>query len=265
MKPDRYSRQTFLGSNAQLAFDTCVVAVVGLGGGGSHVVQQLAHIGIRHIELFDPDVTEFSNLNRLIGASLADAESGTPKVEIARRLVQRIEPTAKTTTHQCRWQEASTEIKNCDVIVSCVDSFIARQDLEITARRYMIPLVDIGMDVFVSGDRSHVAGQVILSLPGGPCMKCLGFLTDESLRREADLYGGAGGRPQVVWANGVLASLAVGIIVDLLTGWNGLSDRGEYLHFDGNRHLVSRSPRLEYAPTQCEHFPGDSVGEPVFL
>src|SRR5438477_6241006 len=146
MKPDRYSRQTFLGSNAQLTFDTCVVAVVGLGGRGSHVVQQLAHLSIRHIELFDPDKTEFSNLNRLIGASLADAESGTPKVEISHRLVRSIDPTAKTTAHKCRWQEASTEIKNCDVIVSCVDSFIARQDLEATARRYMIPMVDIGMD-----------------------------------------------------------------------------------------------------------------------
>ena len=95
-------------------------------------------------------------------------------------------------------------------------------------------------------------------------MKCLGFLSNDNLRKEADLYGTAGGRPQVVWANGVLASIAVGLVVDLLTGWSALSTRGEYLHFDGNRHVVSRSPRLEYAPTICPHFPDESVGEPVF-
>src|SRR5205814_9026266 len=48
-------------------------------------------------------------------------------------------------------------------------------------------------------------------------MKCLGFLTEENLRQEANQYGAAGGRPQVVWANGILASLAVGILVDMAT------------------------------------------------
>ena len=95
-------------------------------------------------------------------------------------------------------------------------------------------------------------------------MKCLGFLTEDNLQKEAEQYGAAGGRPQVVWANGVLASIAVGLLVDLLTGWNGLSSAGEYLHFDGNTHLVSRSPRLAFAPKSCSHFPSTEVGDPVF-
>ena len=264
MTNERYSRQTFLGADAQRAFDTSVIAVVGLGGGGSHVVQQLAHLGVRHLHLFDADKAELSNLNRLVGASLSDVNTATPKVEISRRMIERIDPAAEVTVHESIWQSAASDLRGCDIIVSCVDSFVARQDLEATARRYMIPIVDIGMDVFLSGHHPHIAGQVILSTPGGPCMKCLGFLSNDNLRREADLYGTAGGRPQVVWANGVLASLAVGIVVDLLTGWSGTSARGEYLHFDGNRHLVSRSPRLEYAPTVCPHFPDESVGEPVF-
>jgi hypothetical protein len=49
----------------------------------------------------------------------------------------------------------------------------------------------------------------------------MGFLTDELLTQEAARYGDAGGRPQVIWSNGVLCSAAVGIIVDLLTGWSG--------------------------------------------
>jgi hypothetical protein len=88
-------------------------------------------------------------------------------------------------------------------------------------------------------------------------------LTDENLRQEAELYGAAGSRPQVVWTNGVLASLAVGLVVELLTGWQRRSFQAEYLHFDANQHVITRSPRLEYAPKHCSHFAPDFVGEPV--
>ena len=93
-------------------------------------------------------------------------------------------------------------------------------------------------------------------------MKCLGFLNDERLRQEAQHYGAAGDRPQVIWSNGVLASVAVGIVVDVLTGWRSVPRRGEYLHYDGNSHELSRSPRLEYAPPTCIHFPLEEIGEP---
>lgn len=261
---DRYSRQSFLGRESGRTFRDCTVAIVGLGGGGSHIVQQLSHLGIQQFHLFDSDIAEMSNLNRLIGASFTDAANGKLKVQIAQQLGTAINPEATIDTNACKWQLAAQEVRDADVIFGCVDSYAARQDLEATARRYMIPMIDIGMDVFIVDDRPHIAGQVILSLPNGPCMKCLGFLTEENLRREADQYGAAGGRPQVVWANGVLASLAVGVFVDLVTGWSGLAARGEYFHFDGNKNLVWRSPRLEYAPDYCPHFPAESVGDPVF-
>jgi hypothetical protein len=62
-------------------------------------------------------------------------------------------------------------------------------------------------------------GSTILSSPGEFCMRCMGFLSDEKLAQEAARYGNVGGRPQVVWPNGVLASTAVGLAVDLVTNW----------------------------------------------
>ena len=261
---DRHARQSFLGAEAPHTFANCVVAVVGLGGGGSHIAQQLAHIGFLNIRLYDDDTAELSNLNRLIGASHDDVKNRTKKVEIARRLVLAVNPEMRVETFPCYWQLAAQSIHEADVIVSCVDSYAARQDIEVTARRFLIPLLDIGMDVHLIESRPHLSGQVILSLPGSPCMKCLGFLTEDNLQREAEQYGAAGARPQVVWANGVLASIAVGLLVDFLTGWSGIPSAGEYLHFDGNTHLISRSPRLEFAPKTCSHFPPSDVGEPVF-
>lgn len=190
-------------------------------------------------------------MNRLIGASLEDAHLKTPKVVAAERCIRSVSPEATLQVHQGKWQTAAESIRQADVIVSCLDSYAARQDLEVTARRYLIPLVDIGMDVFFVDEKPDVAGQVILSLPPGPCLRCLGFLSEANLQREAEQYGAAGGRPQVVWSNGVLASVAVGTVVDLLTGWNGVNPKGEYLHFDGNTNAMWRRPRLEYAPVLC--------------
>ena len=55
--------------------------------------------------------------------------------------------------------------------------------------------------------------------PGGPCLRCCGLITDKRLEQEAERYGAAGERPQVVWPNGVLASTAVGLLAQLLTPW----------------------------------------------
>jgi len=259
----QHIRQSFLGPNSEDLLRHATIGIVGLGGGGSHVAQQLAHIGIGRVLLFDPDKLELSNLNRLVGGTVADVEARTTKVEIARRLFLSVNPSAEVDTYPAQWQLAADALREADVVVSCVDSYAARQDLEVSTRRFLTPLVDIGMDVHLVDEQPHMTGQVILSLPGGPCFRCLGFLTDRNLRQEAELYGAAGGRPQVVWSNGVLASLAVGLVVELLTGWQRRSFRAEYLHFDANQHVITRSPRLEYAPKTCRHFAADFIGEPV--
>jgi hypothetical protein len=259
---DRYSRQTFLGRDATRFLQAANVAIVGVGGGGSHVAQQLAYVGLGHLQLYDPDRVESSNLNRLVGATIEDAGRRELKVNVAHRMIRVISSKVHTEIFPSQWQLAAPAIREADVIVSCLDSYAARQDIEVIARRFLIPLIDIGMDVHIVNEKPHIVGQIILSVPGGPCMKCLGFLNDDRLRQEADHYGAAGDRPQVIWSNGVLASVAVGILVDLLTGWKGLSRRGEYLHYDGNSHELSRSPRLEYAPPVCIHFPLEEIGEP---
>ena len=52
MSADRYSRQSFLGPGSEARIARCTVGVAGLGGGGSHIVQQLAHIGFkRYVDL----------------------------------------------------------------------------------------------------------------------------------------------------------------------------------------------------------------------
>src|ERR1700726_939704 len=142
---DRYDRQSFLGSSAQRIFSRAKIAIVGLGGGGSHINQQLAHIGFQRVVLCDSDRVESTNLNRLIGATLRDARRRSSKTRVAKRLFKKLQPDAETNQALQNWESKTGELRDCDVIFGCLDSFRGRRDLEAFCRAHMIPLIDIGM------------------------------------------------------------------------------------------------------------------------
>lgn len=266
-RSQRYVRQSYLGDSAQDLLAGATVGVVGASGGGSHIVQQLAHAGITSLRTFDPQTFEESNLNRCVGATAADVVAVTPKVSIGERIARGVDPTAEYRGFQARWQDHPEVLRQCDVVVGCVDTFVERRELEVFCRRFLIPYVDIGTDVHLrDGEAPRSAGQLIVSLPGGPCMTCLGFLTEARLGAEARAYGAGEGASQVVWQNGVLASTAVGFVIELLTGWTEHSRRGRYLSYDGNRGLLSEHPMWSMAEhSECQHFPLDRSGLPGFM
>ncbi len=147
MASNRFQRQNFLGEHSEKILRNCNVAVIGLGGGGSHVVQQLAHIGIGTFVNADPDVVEESNLNRLVGATATDVENATRKVEVAERLIRAVNPAANVISVAERWQAKPELFRDCDVIFGCLDGYTERDELERMTRRFLIPYIDIGMDV----------------------------------------------------------------------------------------------------------------------
>jgi hypothetical protein len=240
------------------------VGVCGLGGGGSHVVQQLAHIGFQNYVLYDDDPVEESNLNRLIGATSADALAETSKLHLAKMMIYGLQPRASVRGFACKWQDRPTALRECQILFGCVDGYKGREELEIVCRRFLIHYIDIGMDVH-GVEKPVIGGQVILSSPGGPCMRCMGFLTDEKLAQDAARYGNAGARPQVVWPNGVLASAAVGLAVDLVTDWTRLRRSHAYLVYDGNESTLGDSVTLRGIKRECPHFSVTALGDPVVV
>lgn len=255
------SRQAFLGDPKGKRLSAVRIAVVGLGGGGSQVAKFLAQAGCTSLSLFDHDVAEGVNRNRTDGLTLQDVKLRAPKVEIAKRLLLEHEPGARVLAFPTRWQDATDELRRCDVIVGCVDSFASRRDLEVAAKQQVSPYVDIGLDVHPGGpdDSPQMSGQVLLSAPGGPCLWCVGFLTEKKLALEASNYGGNRGRAQVGWGNGVLAATAAGLVVDIITGWTKTT-ASAYLLYDGNRGTVMPHPRLQFCPSACTHFSERNVG-----
>jgi molybdopterin-synthase adenylyltransferase len=263
---NRLVRQSFLGTRSPRILADCRIGVIGLGGGGSHVVQQLTYAGFGDFLLIDPDIVEFGNLNRMVGATLKDAESGELKTTVMQRAVLAVNPDANIVTVARKWQEAAELLRDRHAIIGCMDSFSEREQIERMARRFLIPYLDVGMDVCRVEDGFSLGGQAVLSMPGELCLWCYGILTEERLRLEASRYAAAGGRPQVVWANGVLASIAVGILVQMLCPWRDRRVPGILREYDGESHTVSTSDKLAFLKsTSCPHYlDPSSLGDPFW-
>jgi hypothetical protein len=266
VKQDIYSRQSFLGKSSSLLFEKIAVGIIGYGGGGSHVGQQLAHIGVTNLIVFDNDIIEESNLNRLVGAWFADIGKALKKTAIAKRTINKILPASKALFINTRWQDNPELIQQCDIVIGCVDSYAQREQAEAECRRYLIPYIDIGMDIQPGEENPFdMYGQVLLSMPDKPCLHCFGFLNQDKLAKEAAKYGAVGARPQVVWPNGVLASSAVGICVDLITNWTKRHKKNIYLSYDGNNGTLNSHVRSRFAPEKCSHYMLTDAGPPRFI
>lgn len=261
LAPD-LSRQSFLGPNFEDARKTAVVGILGLGGAGSHIGQQLAHLGFENFELIDPQTIDASNLNRLVGGSQLDVDMIIPKVLIAERLIRSVRPAALVHRHQANWHQSLDILRGCDLVFGCLDSFIQRDLLESFCRRYRILLIDMGMTVKEIQNDFRISGQVIASVPGRACMRCMGFINDEVLKREAENYGDPGPAPQVVWANGMLASTAVGLLLAAVSDWNKAGLVPLYLEYDGNAHSMRASDiGKALANHMCTHYLENEVGD----
>jgi molybdopterin/thiamine biosynthesis adenylyltransferase len=266
----RLDRQSLaVGPHADATLRRARVAVIGASGGGSHVVQQLAHMGIGTLIPIDDQLVEETNLGRLVGAHAADVER-TRKVEVARRLARGIDPEIEVEMMAARFPEMSVieALKGVDVVVACVDRFDVREGINAFCRRYLIPQIDIGIELRSSGERLVSAdGQMIVSLPGRPCLRCW-FLTDALLAAERrrrppgyDANPDAPGEPQVVSMNAVLAGEACNSVLDLLTGYSGGARGAAFWQYDGRAGELTQH-ELPSRRGDCPACAEEGLGDP---
>jgi molybdopterin-synthase adenylyltransferase len=171
---DRFDRQVrALGPDGQRRISSLRIGVIGLGGTGSLVVQQLAHLGVRQFVLVEDDRVERTNLARLAGATWWDASLRRTKARIARRTIRRIAPRAEViATGHLRTSQSLQELKRVDLIVGCVDNDGTRLITSELAAAHVIPYLDIGVGIEGDGIELAMGGRVSFYLPGGPCLAC---------------------------------------------------------------------------------------------
>ena len=259
-----------IGPDSEAKLAAASVAVIGLCGGGSHVVQQLAHVGVGRLVLVDHDRVEDVNLGRMIGSRPSDASKEVFKTQVMARMVRAIDPTVVVEQVRHAFPEPKTlaALKSADVVVSCVDSFLAREQINVFCRRHHLPLVDIGLGIKTEGERIKTAsGQLLVVTPESPCLRCGPLLADSVLERERrerppgyDENPNAPGEPQVVSMNGTLASEATNTVLDFVTGYsNGKRGAGWWLYNPrvGEVTRCRPPPRRPDCPACAEQGLGD--------
>ena len=117
------------------------VAIFGIGGVGSYVVEGLARAGIGNFILVDKDEVSLTNINRQIIATTKTL--GKPKVEVAKSRILEINPNAKVEIFQEFFMPESNEIldKSITYIVDAIDTVTAKIELVVRANKLNIPII----------------------------------------------------------------------------------------------------------------------------
>ena len=243
----RYDRQVrAFGTVGQRHVVSLDILVTGAGGTGMATIQQLAYLGVSRFTLIDPDLVDETNLNRLIGATRDDV--GKPKVEVAARMIQVINPAAQVTTFQRDVVDSDVAaiLAKFDFAFLCTDSHASRAVMGQAAYQYLVPMIDMGVVICI-GDAaiSHITGRVQMLAPGLPCLSCSRSLDGELIRRElmtplqraADPYvqGTHEPQPAVISLNSILASLAVTMFLGAVTP---VPAHARFQFYDGIRGTV---------------------------
>lgn len=238
------------GQAGQVAINDLRVSVVGLGGIGSLVVQQLAHLGVRQFVLVDPDVVEETNLNRLVGATAADSTNRAPKVAVAERLIRSLHKGAEVTTFATSVynRNAMEAIAGTDLIIVGTDDQASRYAVNEISLAYMRPYLDLATEIFApSGKIESIGGRMTFLTPGAGCLLCARainqFEAAAELRPPAALQhdrergyirGSAEPAPSVLPLNAIIVSLAMNEVLAWITGWRQPHVQKLYDGMDGS-------------------------------
>lgn len=202
--PMRYRRNRHMISAAQqLTLFRSQVAVVGCGGLGGYVLEELARLGVGRLAAIDPDAFEEHNLNRQLFSSQATLGQSKPAAAMER--IAQINPAVAVRAIPLRFarETAADFIGGVDVVADGLDSVETRLELAAACGALGIPLVH--------GTIAGWFGYVTTVFPGEDTLQRLYGRWSGGRGIETDL-----GNPAFTPA--VVASLEVAEIVKVLLG-----------------------------------------------
>ncbi|MFP4557604.1 MAG: HesA/MoeB/ThiF family protein [Bacteroidales bacterium] len=197
------------------------VLVVGCGGLGGHIIEQLARLGVGHITAVDGDVFDETNLNRQLLSNIDNI--GTSKALAAKEHVQKVNPDIHVEPLQVFLDERNAEevTRGYDVVCDALDNVSSRILLQKQAEKNGNPMV--------YGAIAGWYGQVTTIFPGDKVLEGL-YRGGRNKGVEQDL-----GNPSFIPA--LVASIQVAEVLKILTG------KGTPLR---NRLLIINTLEQEY-------------------
>ncbi|GIZ07548.1 HesA/MoeB/ThiF family protein [Flavobacterium sp. UMI-01] len=174
----RYNRQIILpeiGEKGQQKLREASVLVIGAGGLGCPVLQNLAAAGVGHIGIVDGDVIDESNLHRQLLYKLEHC--GKNKAETAAQVIAEMNPDVQVTVYPRFFNSSNAfeVVSEYQLIVDCTDTLAIRYLINDVAVYKKIPVVYASIYRF--------EGQVsVFNYQNGPSYRCL-FPEKEGLQQ----------------------------------------------------------------------------------
>ena len=190
----RYSRQIILpevGALGQQKLLDASVLVIGAGGLGCPVLQNLVMAGVGHIGIVDGDVVDESNLHRQ--SLYTHSDVGQQKVVVAKQALQALNPEVDLVVFTEYFDSnTATMVEKYQIIVDCTDAIGVRYLINDVAVARRIPVVYASIHKF--------QGQVsVFNYQNGPSYRCLFPEKEEGITiPSCEMSGVLGVVPQVL-------------------------------------------------------------------
>ncbi len=133
-------------------FENVRITVVGLGSGGAPLCDHLTMNGIRHWDLYDPDILDAVNL---VKHPRMRRDLGRPKVEIQKDWIMDRNPDSKVRTFVediMTSSNFSESVRSSDIVISCPDKKSVREFISDQCVTAQIPFVPSIFYLLLSGD-----------------------------------------------------------------------------------------------------------------
>lgn len=142
MEENQFSRtELLIGKEGLSKLKDSKVAIFGIGGVGSFVVEALARAGVQNFVLVDKDVVSISNINRQLIATYDTI--GKSKVEVSKQRILSINPNAHIEAYEEFFLPGNSNILDNSItyIVDCIDTVTAKIELVMQAQELNIPII----------------------------------------------------------------------------------------------------------------------------
>ena len=124
--------ERLIGADGLARLQNSRVILFGTGGVGSWCAEALVRSGIGHLTIVDPDCVDETNINRQLPATTATV--GQPKVEVLKKRLLEINPSADITALRQRYEKgADFGLSGYDVIIDAIDSLTDKMNLLLEA------------------------------------------------------------------------------------------------------------------------------------
>jgi molybdopterin/thiamine biosynthesis adenylyltransferase len=256
------------GKDIQRLLGRLHIGIVGVGGTGSSVAEQLIRMGAGSLTISDDDIFEHSNVNRVYGSGVED--DGTLKVKLAERLAASIGvgTRIKRIPRPITYRSVMEQFRECHLIFGCTDDEWGRSLLSKFAIYYQIPVFDMGVKINSEGGLIRsIQGRVTTLLPSAPCLFCRGRIRADRVREDSisatDPHGADGRRkegyapeledpaPAVIPFTTAIASNGIIELIQHLTGFMGTERESSELLYLFDQSRIRTNSRISDAECFC--------------